>query len=159
MIELSLIATDKGAAVNALRTQASASAVLYLGDDITDENAFAQLHGPDVGIKIGVGDTLATYRVDEPIDAVRVLGFLLETRRHWLYGEHAVPIERHSMLSNGSTVALLAPDASVTWLCHPRPDSAAIFADILGGPRAGYFSVAPGATRAFRSASATGRAR
>lgn len=143
VIELSLIATDKGAAVGALRAQAAASAVLYLGDDITDESAFAQLHGPDLGIKIGPGDTQAAYQVDEPIDAVRVLGFLLETRRHWLYGEHAVPIERHSMLSNGSTVALLAPDAKVTWLCHPRPDSAAIFADILGGARAGYFSVAP----------------
>ena len=60
-------------------TQASASAVLYLGDDVTDENAFARLHGPDVGVKIGGGETLAGYRVDEPIDAVRVLGFLLET--------------------------------------------------------------------------------
>ena len=143
VVELSLIATDKGAAVGTLRVQASASAVLYLGDDLTDENVFAQLHGPDVGIKIGPGDTQAAYRVDEPIDAARVFGILLETRRHWLYGEHAVPIERHSMLSNGSTVALLSPDAKVTWLCHPRPDSAAIFADILGGARAGYFSVAP----------------
>lgn len=143
VVELSLIATDKGAAVAALRVQGSASAVLYLGDDLTDENVFAHLHGPDVGIKIGQGNTQAAYRVDEPIDAVRVLGVLLETRRQWLYGEHAVPIERHSMLSNGSTVALLSPDAKVTWLCHPRPDSAAIFADILGGARAGYFSVAP----------------
>ena len=83
------------------------------------------------------------YHVDEPIDAVRVLGLVLELRGRWLYGDHAVPIERHSMLANGSTVALLAPDARVTWLCHPRPDSAAIFADILGGSRAGYFSVAP----------------
>ncbi len=143
VMELSLIATDKGAAVNALRTQASASAVLYLGDDVTDENAFAELHGPDVGIKVGAGPTQATYRVDDPIDAVRILGYLLETRRAWLYGEHAVPIERHSMISNRSTMALLAPDARVTWLCHPRPDSAAIFADVLGGPRAGHFSVAP----------------
>src|SRR4029079_15091980 len=117
--------------------------VLYLGDDVTDENAFARLHGPDVGVKIGAGETRAGYRVEEPIDAVRVLGFVLEMRRHWLYGDHAVPIERHSMLANGSTVALLGPDARVTWLCHPRPDSAAIFADILGGSRAGYFSVAP----------------
>jgi trehalose-phosphatase len=143
VIELSLLATDKGAAVTALRTQASASAILYLGDDVTDENAFARLHGPDVGVKIGVGETLAGYRVEEPIDAVRVLGFVLEMRRHWLYGDHAVPIERHSMLANGSTVALVGPDARVTWLCHPRPDSAAIFADILGGSRAGYFSVTP----------------
>ena len=49
-----------------------------LGDDVTDENAFARLHGPDVGIKIGDGETLASYRVDEPIDAVRVLGLVLE---------------------------------------------------------------------------------
>lgn len=143
VIELSLLATDKGAAVNTLRAQTSASAVLYLGDDVTDENAFRKLHGPDLGIKVGPGETHAAYRVDEPIDAVRVLGFLLEARRTWLYGEHAVPIERHSMLANGTTVALLAPDARVTWLCHPRPDSAAIFADILGGARAGHFTVAP----------------
>jgi trehalose-phosphatase len=143
VIELSLLATDKGAAVNTLRAQTSASAVLYLGDDVTDENAFTKLHGPDVGIKVGPGETQAAYRVDEPIDAVRVLGFLLEARRTWLYGEHAVPIERHSMLANGTTVALLAPDARVTWLCHPRPDSAAIFADILGGTRAGHFTVEP----------------
>ncbi len=143
VIELSLLATDKGAAVNALRAQAAASAVLYLGDDVTDENAFAQLHGPDVGVKIGAGETRAAYMVDEPIDAVRVLGYVLETRKQWLFGEQAVPIERHSMIANGTTVALLAPDAKVTWLCHPRPDSAAIFADILGGPRSGYFSVAP----------------
>ena len=132
--------------------------MLYLGDDITDENVFAQLHGPDVGVKVGPGESLAAYRVAEPIDAVRVLGLLLESRMHWLFGERAVPIERHSMLSNGSTVALLAPDANVTWLCHPRPDSAAIFADIVGGAGAGYFSVAPSG-RASRSASATGAER
>ncbi len=143
VVELSLLATDKGTAVGALRAQAAASAVLYLGDDVTDENAFAHLHGPDVGVKVGRGETLAQFRVDEPIDAVRVLGLVLETRQKWLYGEHAVPIERHSMLSNGMTVALLGPNANVTWLCHPRPDSAAIFADILGGSRAGHFSVEP----------------
>ena len=143
VIELSVVTTDKGAAMETLRGQTSASAVLFLGDDVTDENAFAQLHGPDIGIKIGQGETLAGHRVDEPIDAARALGFVLETRRHWLYGEHAVPIERHSMLSNGSTVALLTPDARVSWLCHPRPDSAAVFADIVGGNRAGYFSIKP----------------
>src|SRR5262249_10096043 len=28
-----------------------------------------------------------------------------------------------------------------TWLCHPRPDSSALFADLLGGPPAGHFAV------------------
>ena len=143
VVELLVLPTHKGTAVDALRMQLSASAVLFLGDDVTDENAFAHLHGPDVGVKIGNGDTKAGFRVAEPIDAARVLGLLLETRRQWLFGARAVPIERHSMLSNGRTVALLAPDAKVTWLCAPSPDSAAVFADLVGGSSAGYFSVRP----------------
>ena len=87
-----------------------------------------------------------------------MLGLLLETRRNWLFGERAVPIERHSMLSNGRTVALLTPEAKVTWLCHPRPDSAAIFADLLGGNPAGHFTIAPDAD-GCRWASATATAR
>jgi trehalose-phosphatase len=143
VIELSVITTHKGTAVDSLRTQMSASAGLFIGDDITDENAFAHLHGPDVGIKIGPGETQAPYRVRDPLEAARVLGILLETRRHWLYGERAVPIERHSMLANGRTVALLTPAARVSWLCNPRPDSSAVFADLLGGTPAGHFSVRP----------------
>ena len=55
VIELSVVATDKGTAVDELRTQHSASAVIFLGDDATDETAFAKLQGPDIGIKIGHG--------------------------------------------------------------------------------------------------------
>jgi pentatricopeptide repeat protein len=81
--------------------------------------------------------------VSGPIDAVRLLGLLLHHRRQWLFGERAVPIERHSMLANGRTVALVTPDARISWLCHPRPDSSALFADLLGGPPAGHFTVTP----------------
>jgi trehalose-phosphatase len=143
VIELSVVATHKGTAIDAFRMQISASAVLFLGDDVTDEHAFENLHGPDVGIKIGSGETRAAFRVADPETAVRVLGLLSEVRRRWLFGERAVPIERHSMLANGHTLALLTPDARVTWLCHPRPDSPAVFADLLGDASAGYFSVAP----------------
>ncbi|MBQ1040567.1 trehalose-phosphatase [Micromonospora zamorensis] len=143
VIELSVVATHKGTALDQLRTQLASSAVLFIGDDITDENGFAHLHGPDLGIKIGPGDTQASYRVADPLEAARALALLLETRRHWLFGERAVPIERHSMLANGRTVALLTPEAKVSWLCHPKPDSAAIFADLVGGSPAGHFSVAP----------------
>jgi pentatricopeptide repeat protein len=141
VIELSVITTNKGQAVDSLRTRMSASAVVFFGDDVTDESAFAQLHGPDLGVKVGAGQTLARHRVAGPIDAVRVLGQLLHHRRQWLFGERAVPIERHSMLANGRTVALVTPDARVSWLCHPRPDSSALFADLLGGPLAGHFTV------------------
>ncbi|WP_173078917.1 trehalose-phosphatase [Phytohabitans rumicis] len=143
VMELSVLPTNKGAAIDQLRTQMSASAALVIGDDITDEEAFARLHGPDVGVKIGPGGTAAAYRVAEPIEAARMLALLLQIRRTWLFGERAVPIERHSMLANRRTVALLTPEAKVTWLCHPRADSAALFADLLGGNPAGHFTVAP----------------
>jgi trehalose-phosphatase len=145
VMELSVVATDKGKAVDELRTQLSATAVIFLGDDVTDENAFANLQGPDVGIKIGPADeTKATYAVEDPEMGVRVLAMLMESRRRWLFGEHAIPIERHTMIGNGHTLALLTPSAKVAWLCHPRPDSSAVFAAMLGDDSAGYFSVAPG---------------
>ena len=143
VIELSVITTNKGLAVDALRAQLSASAVVYFGDDVTDENAFAELHGPDLSVKVGAGPTAARHRVSGPVDAVRLLGLLLHHRRQWLFGERAVPIERHSMLANGRTIALVTPDARVSWLCHPRPDSSALFADLLGGPTAGHFTITP----------------
>ncbi len=143
VIELSVISTHKGTAVDILRTQFGASAVLFIGDDVTDENAFGHLRGPDIGIKIGPGETKARYRVEDPEEGVRALALLLETRRRWLFAERAVPIENHSMLANGRTVALVTPGGRVTWLCHPRPESSAVFADLLGGPTAGHFSVTP----------------
>jgi trehalose-phosphatase len=141
VIELSVVPTNKGLALDSLRSQLGASAVMFLGDDVTDENAFAHLHGPDVGVKVGFGDTRAKHRVADPVEVAKLLAMLLDIRRRWLYGEHAVPIERHSMLASGSNLALLTPDARVTWMCHPRPDSSAIFADLVGGTPAGHFSI------------------
>ncbi len=106
------MATNKGIAIDTLRTQLSSSAVIFIGDDVTDENAFEKLHGPDIGIKIGSGTTQASHRVPDPETAVRVLALLSESRRRWLFGERAVPIERHTMLANGRTLALLTPDGT-----------------------------------------------
>jgi trehalose-phosphatase len=143
VIELSVVAPDKGSAVDTLRTQMSASAVIFFSDDSTDEDVFLKLAGPDLGVKVGLGDTQAHHRVDDPNMAVGALDFLTECRRRWLFGEHAVPIERHTMIGNGRTIALLTPAATVAWLCHPRPDSPAVFASMLGDDSAGYFSVGP----------------
>jgi len=142
VIELSVVATDKGNAIDTLRTQLSASAVVFFGDD-TDEVVFDNLSGPDLGVQVGPGATRASHQVGDPDTAVRVLRFLTECRRRWLFGERAVPIERHTMLGNGRTLALLTPAAKVAWLCHPRPDSSAVFAALLGDDSAGYFSVGP----------------
>jgi trehalose-phosphatase len=143
VIELAVVQTDKGRALDVLRHQVGATAAVFVGDDVTDEKAFARLSGPDLGVKVGDGDTLAGFRINDPVQVGMVLAFLLEERRNWLYGEQAPPIERLTMLASERSVALLTPDAKLTWLCHPEPDSAAVFADLLGGPSAGHFSIRP----------------
>ncbi|MCG8915298.1 trehalose-phosphatase [Actinokineospora sp. PR83] len=143
VVELAVVQTDKGHALDVLRHQVGATAAIFVGDDVTDEKAFARLSGPDLGVKVGEGESLAGYRIADPVAVAKMLAFLLEERRNWLYGEQAPPIERLSMLANERSVALVTPDARLTWLCHPEPDSAAIFADLLGGPTAGHFSVSP----------------
>ncbi|MCR6481533.1 trehalose-phosphatase [Amycolatopsis sp. OK19-0408] len=143
VVELAVVQTDKGHALDILRHQVGATAAIFLGDDVTDEKAFARLSGPDLGIKVGDGETLAGFRVPDTVDVALVLAFMLEERRNWLYGESAPPIERLSMLANERSVALVTPDAKLTWLCHPGPDAPAVFADLLGGEGAGHFSIKP----------------
>ncbi|MFE5706617.1 trehalose-phosphatase [Rhodococcus koreensis] len=143
VIELAVVATDKGHALDLIRHQDGATAAVFVGDDVTDEKAFARLQGPDLGVKVGPGDSLAEFRVSSTEDVAAALAFLLEERRTWLSGAHAPPIERLTMLASPRSVALVTPDATLTWLCHPEPDSASVFAHLLGGPEAGHFSVGP----------------
>lgn len=143
VIELAVIVTDKGEALDILRHREGASATVFFGDDVTDEKAFRRLAGPDLGIKVGDGESLAEFRVESPEDVGTALAFLFEERRTWLHGDSATPIERLTMLASPRSVALLTPDASLSWLCHPEPDSAAMFAHLLGGVEAGHFTVAP----------------
>ncbi|SNS70095.1 trehalose-phosphatase [Rhodococcoides kyotonense] len=143
VIELAVIVTDKGAALDILRHQEAATAAVFFGDDVTDEKAFARLHGPDIGVKVGPGDTAAEFRIDSTEQVSLALAFLLDQRRQWLSGADAPRIERLTMLASPNAVALLTPEATMTWLCHPEPDSAAIFAHLLGGDGAGHFSIGP----------------
>ncbi len=143
VIELAVIQTDKGAALDIIRHQEGASAAVFFGDDVTDEKAFARLSGPDVGIKVGDGDSRAGYRVASTEEVAKALAFLLEERRTWLAGASAPRIERLTMLAGPRSKALVTPDGTITWFCHPEPDSAAVFAHLLGGPEAGHFTIAP----------------
>ena len=143
VVELAVVRTNKGEALDILRRRVSATTTVFIGDDVTDEKAFLRLRGPDIGIKVGDGDTAASHRITDTSQVATVLALLLEERRNWLFGQRATPIERLTMLSNERAVALLTPDATVTWMCHPEADSAAVFADLLGGPSAGYFSIRP----------------
>ncbi len=76
VVELSVLDTDKGRALQAIRGRletGSAAPVLYAGDDVTDENAFAVLGEGDVGIKVGDGETRARWRVPGPPAFARLL--------------------------------------------------------------------------------------
>src|SRR5262249_3951526 len=123
--------------------QVAASATLMLGDDVTDEDAFALLSGPDVSVKAGPGETCAKYRVADTVEVARLLARLAEGRAAWMAGSHAVPIQQMSLLSDHRAVALVGPNGRVIWYCAPRLDSTASFAELLGGPAAGFFEVRP----------------
>jgi trehalose 6-phosphate phosphatase len=82
VLEFAVISTDKGEAIDILRDRNAASAVVFFGDDVTDEKAFRRMRGHDVGVKVGQGDTLAGYRVDSPDDVEAALAFLLDERTH-----------------------------------------------------------------------------
>jgi trehalose-phosphatase len=142
VLEMSVVETNKGTALQILRSQVGATAVIFLGDDVTDEDAFVTLAGPDVGVKVGDGQTAAAFRVKDTDMVAKVLALLAELRHEWLRGSGLTPIENHSMLSDLRTAAIVTPSARVSWLCAPRIDSAAVFAELLGGPSAGHFAVA-----------------
>jgi trehalose 6-phosphate phosphatase len=76
VVEAAVVPTGKGAALLRVRDARAADGVLYVGDDVTDEDAFAVLRPHDVGVKVGGGRTLARYRVADPA-AVRELLHLL----------------------------------------------------------------------------------
>lgn len=147
IIEMSVIHTNKGAALETIRHQVGASAVVFFGDDVTDEDGFKTLTGPDVGIRVGEGPSVARYRVADPGTVAQLLALLSEFRSTWLRGAGLVAIEDHSMLSDLRTAAIVSPKARITWLCVPRVDSGAVFAELLGGPGAGHFTILDGEQR------------
>lgn len=83
IVELSALPVTKGDALRALATEFGTSATLYLGDDVTDERAFAALAGDDrnVTVKVGPGDTAAGFRVTGTDAVVQVLRLLADVRR------------------------------------------------------------------------------
>ena len=55
VLELTVVTTNKGRALKALMKANHCTATVFIGDDVTDENAFGVLVDGDVGIKVGLG--------------------------------------------------------------------------------------------------------
>jgi trehalose 6-phosphate synthase/phosphatase len=76
VLELTVVTTDKGRAIQQLVATHHTTATVYIGDDITDENAFGVLTSGDLGVKVGAGRTAADVRIADPdrvTDLLRVL--------------------------------------------------------------------------------------
>jgi trehalose 6-phosphate phosphatase len=80
ILEFAVRHVTKGDAIARLRDLHGADAVFFAGDDVTDEDAFRVLRDGDVGVKVGEGDTLAGYRVDDPAALTAVLKRLARLR-------------------------------------------------------------------------------
>ncbi len=81
VLETSVVQASKGEAVEFLRQATGATAILFAGDDVTDEDALGRLSGDDLGVKVGLDFTQAQYRVEAPIHVAELLEALLRERR------------------------------------------------------------------------------
>ncbi|MGG5173342.1 trehalose-phosphatase [Pseudarthrobacter sp. J1738] len=86
VLEVTVVRAHKGEGLAFLRQATDATAVVFAGDDVTDEDAFAVLVGEDVGIKVGYGFTQAEFRVESPTDVSVFLEALFEARAAHLKG-------------------------------------------------------------------------
>ena len=80
VLETSVVNASKGEGVTFLRQITGATAVLFAGDDTTDEDALARLEPGDVGIKVGLDFTQAQFRVEAPVHVAELLEALLQER-------------------------------------------------------------------------------
>ncbi|NYJ16077.1 trehalose-phosphatase [Nesterenkonia sandarakina] len=80
VLESVVVLATKGEGITELRQHTGADAVLFAGDDVTDEHGFAVLEGEDLGIKVGEGETAAGHRIAEPKDLAGVLRLIVQRR-------------------------------------------------------------------------------
>lgn len=143
VVEFMVVKADKGEAVQRIRHQCGATAVFFVGDDLTDEDVFRSLRPTDLSVKVGDGETAAQYRVGGVPEVAEVLETLAERRRWWLSTRKLVKLDECAILSDQRTAAVVSRGGRVSWLCTPRLDSSAIFAELIGDETAGSFEVGP----------------
>ena len=143
VVELSIVKTDKGTALRESKQALGATAMLFIGDDATDEAGFKVMDGFDVSVKVGEGDTAASFSVRSVDEVALLLAKVMAFRASWTGDSTAEPIEQHSLLSDLKTLALVESNATISWMGAPHADSPSVFAKLLGDERHGHFSIGP----------------
>jgi trehalose-phosphatase len=81
ILESSLGQATKGDGITRVAEALAPDIIVFIGDDVTDEDGFAVLGAGDVGIKVGPGETTARYRVDGgPTAVAEFLAELADSR-------------------------------------------------------------------------------
>lgn len=78
VVDIRLAGVTKGDAIGGLRRPGEA--VLFVGDDTTDESVFVRLGDGDLGVKVGPGESAARWRVDGPEAVVGMLRAVVDIR-------------------------------------------------------------------------------
>ena len=76
VVELLARSASKGQALLALAHRLARSPLVFLGDDVTDEDAFALMADDDISVRVGDGSTVARYRLAGPEAVARLLVLL-----------------------------------------------------------------------------------
>jgi trehalose-phosphatase len=80
IVECSIQEATKGDGIEEVRRRLGSTAVLFAGDDRTDEDGFAVLGAQDVGIRVGEGETIAPYRLPDADAVAEALWFIYYRR-------------------------------------------------------------------------------
>lgn len=80
IVEYAFRHEGKDSAVAELRARTDASAVLFAGDDVTDEDALKSLGGDDLGVHVGPGPTAAAVSVPDIPAMAALLSHLADER-------------------------------------------------------------------------------
>lgn len=80
ILEYAASDVGKEVAVSRLREQTGATAVVFAGDDVTDEDAMRTLCPGDLGVRVGEGESAAQLRVEGPAQMAELLHALADER-------------------------------------------------------------------------------